>query len=122
MSYTPFDPKRRVRVPEDRNRRRGPAKPKEPREPVPPLRKVIGYIEIEAGVVYEGPEPEIAGKMLYYTHELLECFHHQSQKQDIYGPTNAARRRCLQCFKEEKAHQALKAEQSAIQNALKEGG
>lgn len=31
--------------------------------------------------------------------ELLECGHSQSPKSDIYGETNAARRRCLKCPK-----------------------
>jgi hypothetical protein len=72
---------------------------KPPRLKPAPLRKVIGHIEIEAGY-----SEDLCG-MLYYNHELLECFHHQAQKQDIYGPTNAARRRCLQCQKEEQALQ-----------------
>lgn len=29
--------------------------------------------------------------------EVLECGHHVRQKQDIYGPTNAYRRRCRFC-------------------------
>lgn len=85
-----------------RNRKRAPrpqrkTTPAKPKTAVAPLRKVIGHIQIEAG--------EFRGEMLYYTHELLECFHHQPQKEDIYGPTNAARRRCLQCQKEEQALQ-----------------
>jgi hypothetical protein len=34
------------------------------------------------------------------TVEVLECGHEQREKQDIYGPTNAYRRRCRQCAKE----------------------
>jgi hypothetical protein len=29
--------------------------------------------------------------------EVLECGHEQRQKSDIYGPTNAYKRRCRQC-------------------------
>jgi hypothetical protein len=32
--------------------------------------------------------------------EILECGHEQPQKQDIYGPTNALRRRCRRCLRE----------------------
>lgn len=32
-----------------------------------------------------------------YSYEVLECGHEQRQKTDIYGPTNAYRRRCRQC-------------------------
>jgi len=31
--------------------------------------------------------------------EVLECGHEQAQKQDIYGATNAERRRCRKCAK-----------------------
>ena len=54
-----------------------------------PLRKVIGTLQVEAG--------EFMGEMLYYNHELLECFHHQMPKQDFIGEYHAARRRCGQC-------------------------
>lgn len=33
--------------------------------------------------------------------ELLECGHRQRRKHDIFGPTNAYRRRCRQCRREE---------------------
>jgi hypothetical protein len=29
--------------------------------------------------------------------EVLECGHKQTQKEDIYGPTNAYKRRCRKC-------------------------
>lgn len=54
-----------------------------------PLRKVIGTLKVEAG--------EFQGEMLYYTHELYECFHHEMPRSDMYGETNATRRRCRQC-------------------------
>lgn len=88
-----------------RNRKPPPARQKRPRTPpatVAPLRKVIGHIQIEAGY------HEATCMTLYYTHELLECFHHQMQKQDIYGPTNATKRRCHACVKEEQAFAALR--------------
>lgn len=31
--------------------------------------------------------------------ETLECGHKQNKLTDIYGPTNAYRRRCRRCFK-----------------------
>lgn len=54
-----------------------------------PLRKVIGELQVEAG--------EFQGEMLYYTHELYECFHHEMPKQDFIGDYHAVRRRCRQC-------------------------
>lgn len=56
-----------------------------------PLRKVIGTLQVEAG--------EYRGEMLYYTHELLECFHHQMPRQDFMGEYHAERRRCGACLK-----------------------
>ena len=85
---------------EDLCRRINEAKPKQPK--TAPLRKVISHIQIEAGY------SEDLCLTLYYTHELLECFHHQMQKQDIYGPTNATRRRCRDCLKEDEAFAALR--------------
>jgi hypothetical protein len=56
-----------------------------PDAPVRPLRKIVGTVgrEIAPGV-----------RVVY---EQLECGHEQREKQDIYGPTNAYRRRCRQC-------------------------
>ncbi len=34
--------------------------------------------------------------------EVLECGHKVTQKEDIYGPTNAYKRRCRQCVELEK--------------------
>lgn len=61
-------------------------------KPIAPLRKVIGTIEVEAG--------EFHGRTTYYHHELLECFHHQSVKQDVYGQYYANKRRCKRCAHE----------------------
>lgn len=60
-----------------------------------PLRKVIGTLQVEAG--------EYLGEMLYYTHELYECFHHEMPRQDFIGDYHAERRRCGQCREEQKA-------------------
>lgn len=49
-----------------------------------PLRKVVGHVQIE-----------FMGFMVW--REKLECGHLQAEKRDIYGPTNAERRRCRQC-------------------------
>jgi hypothetical protein len=48
-----------------------------------PLRKVIARIQ----------HPEIPSSMV----ELYECGHYRFPKQDIYGETNANRRRCHKC-------------------------
>lgn len=48
---------------------------------VAPLRKVVRCFTTEAGV----------------ERERLECGHVINRKQDIYGPTNAYRRRCRKC-------------------------
>lgn len=66
------------------------------RNPVPanngsangPLRKIVEYQEIQVGRI---------GTVI---HELLECGHLVLPKQDIFGPTNAVRRRCRHCVKE----------------------
>jgi len=34
--------------------------------------------------------------------EVLECGHEQPRKNDIYGPTNALRRRCRRCHHKRK--------------------
>lgn len=49
-----------------------------------PLRKITGYENI----------PVLGG---YLQYEILECGHKQSVKTDIYGETNANRRRCRKC-------------------------
>lgn len=46
-----------------------------------PLRKIVGHEDFK---------------------EILECGHRQYPVTDIYGETNAVRRRCWQCRKEEK--------------------
>lgn len=47
-----------------------------------PLRKVIGYVDVDGNG---------------WIKEKLECGHIVGIKQDIYGATNAYRRRCKQC-------------------------
>jgi len=49
-----------------------------------PLRKIVGYERNQVG-------SEI---------DVLECGHKVHRKHDIYGPTNAIRRRCRQCYAE----------------------
>jgi hypothetical protein len=53
-----------------------------------PLRKVLGII---------GWKIEDRPGSAVVSHELYECGHHYRQKEDIYGPTNAYRRRCTHC-------------------------
>lgn len=48
-----------------------------------PLRRITDYFT-----------PVTGGRMI----EVLECGHQQSRKEDIYGPTNAYRRRCHRCL------------------------
>lgn len=55
-----------------------------------PLRKVLGLISVPIG---DRPGAATIG------HELYECGHHRPPKQDIYGNTNAFRRRCNDCGK-----------------------
>ncbi len=53
------------------------------RAPLAPLRRIIDEFVNEHGVECER----------------LECGHVVHRKQDIYGPTNAYRRRCRHCLK-----------------------
>lgn len=46
--------------------------------------------------------------------EVYECGHKAVRKSDIYGPTNAARRRCHQCRDGKPPSSALKADVDAI--------
>jgi hypothetical protein len=64
---------------------------------VPPLRRIIDRPMVSIG---NDGETEF-----FKQKELLECGHIQSPKQDIYGETNATRRRCFQCLKEKEAKQ-----------------
>lgn len=52
------------------------------RKPLAPLRKIVG---------------EFTDEKTGARREKLECGHVVNQKQDIYGPTNAYRRRCRHC-------------------------
>jgi hypothetical protein len=58
-----------------------------------PLRKIVDRPMVSIG---DDGENEY-----FVRKELLECGHIVSQKQDIYGPTNATRRRCVQCEKDQ---------------------
>ncbi len=51
-----------------------------------PLRRVVGH----------APHPEYPSVL----QEVLECGHQQNPRTDIYGETNAARRRCRKCAQE----------------------
>jgi hypothetical protein len=59
-----------------------------------PLRKVIGYIEVEIAIV-DTPDGK---KSLKSIHEKLVCGHTMPIKHDIYGETYAYRRRCWKCL------------------------
>jgi hypothetical protein len=55
-----------------------------------PLRKVLGIVGVP---IEDRPGAAVIPKELY------ECGHVFTQKEDIYGPTNAFRRRCGACAK-----------------------
>ncbi len=59
---------------------------------LPPLRKIVRRVQVQIAEMY--------GKPLMTMKEELECGHIVSEKQDIYGRTNAERRRCWRCLKE----------------------
>jgi len=54
------------------------------KKPLAPLRTIVDEHNDEHGRIIE----------------TLECGHEQPRKNDIYGPTNALRRRCRRCFRE----------------------
>lgn len=56
------------------------------------LRKIVGSQPVKVS-------QDLDGKPTYLLAEILECGHTQFPKRDIYGETNAVRRRCRQCFK-----------------------
>lgn len=58
-----------------------------------PLRKIVAVISLPIGCDLDRPIPGAAS----CGHELLECGHVQLPREDIYGPTNATRRRCWKC-------------------------
>jgi hypothetical protein len=45
-------------------------------------------------------EPRWVTPNVCWRYETLECGHEQRQKEDIYGPTNAYKRRCRRCADE----------------------
>lgn len=55
-----------------------------------PLRAVVGFVNVEI----VGP---ITGEVTVVQRELLECGHVVRIKRDIFGETNASRRRCRKC-------------------------
>src|SRR5262245_51688977 len=56
-----------------------------------PLRKVVGY---------QNETKWTGEKAIALMYEILECGHHQRPVRDLYGETQAARRRCQQCLAE----------------------
>lgn len=61
-----------------------------------PLRKVVDhahYVDVSS----------TPGQEMILRHELLECGHAILPKHDIYGETNATRRRCRKCRKDAQA-------------------
>ena len=58
-----------------------------PDRKLPPLRKIVREFIGKHGVQKEE----------------LECGHVVNRKSDIYGPTNAYRRRCSQCARDDEA-------------------
>lgn len=61
-----------------------------------PLRKVIQII-FEPMKDIHGNPLIIYGDEMQQRRELLECGHKVRVKQDIYGDTNATKRRCYKC-------------------------
>lgn len=57
-----------------------------------PLRKIVGYESHDVSLT--------PGQPMFLEHEKLECGHLVLPKQDIFGETNATRRRCRKCRKE----------------------
>lgn len=55
-----------------------------------PLRKIVRTVSRPGPLGYHS-----------YIYEVLECGHEQRQKSDMYGPTNAYRRRCGKCAVEQ---------------------
>lgn len=58
-----------------------------------PLRKVVGWVEVDTGAM-------MYGKPVKVWRQKLECGHLKLEGRDIYGPTNAERRRCHKCAAE----------------------
>jgi hypothetical protein len=56
---------------------------------VDPLRKIIGYRQVDVSLT--------PGMPMFLQHEVYECGHTALAKHDIYGETNAVRRRCRKC-------------------------
>lgn len=54
-----------------------------------PLRKIVGWVDVPLGVFY--------GKQQTVKRQLLECGHTKPEGRDIFGPTNADKRRCRKC-------------------------
>ena len=67
-----------------------------------PLRKIVEIV-FEPMKDIHGNPLIIHGDEMQQRRELLECGHKVRVKQDIYGETNATRRRCRQCGKQNKA-------------------
>ena len=56
-----------------------------------PLRKIVGTVYL----------PLVDGSDTTFRHEQLECGHAMLPKSDMFGETNASRRRCWKCAKEQ---------------------
>lgn len=61
-----------------------------------PLRKIIEIVQVPLTDV-RGQQLVIYGEPVFQRKELLECGHIVRIKEDIYGQTNAYRRRCAKC-------------------------
>jgi hypothetical protein len=57
-----------------------------------PLRKIVSYEDVDVSLT--------PGSRMVLQHEKLECGHTQLPLHDIFGETNADRRRCVKCLKE----------------------
>ena len=71
------------------------------RKPTDPLRRILG----------ESFDPR-TGRLI----EHLDCGHDQAQRQDIFGPTNAYRRRCRACGREARARPDEKPDENSTQS------
>lgn len=78
-----------------------------------PLRRVLGFVSV--------PVDDRPGAARI-PEELLECGHTELQKEDIYGPTNAARQRCRRCARGTAPKEEFLAKARAIVSEERNGG
>lgn len=67
---------------------------------IDPLRKIVGIEHVPLTDIHGNEYVNDFGETPQVRKERLECGHLINIKQDIYGETNAYRRRCRDCRKE----------------------